>query len=43
MSAVRCMDKEQGKWHGRVVGNPFPAEIETPAILRPAWCKRSRA
>jgi len=39
MKVCRCMNVLRGKWFGRVVGNPFPAEIETPAILRPAWCE----
>lgn len=38
MKVCRCMNVLRGKWFGRVVGNPYPADIETPWIQRPAWC-----
>lgn len=38
MKVCRCMNVLRGTWFGRVVGNPYPADVDTPRIQRPAWC-----
>ena len=39
IKVARCMNVQRGKRFGRVVGNPYPADVDMPVIYRPAWCE----